>query len=258
MHHSLSGLDPAAKAGALGADYLLAGTLSHGEHGLRLSLQLLSGDGEPLWSDRFESQLLLQAQLQASVLDELWPRLPLDPQALESARTLVADCHYPDDGMAILTLARTGRRGGGPASLAMVATADIETGLLHLAQAQFYFGQLDSLPPAQQPAVHELAMRSLARAAARCPGHPDAELLRLLNTNALAFDVDHAAHYLARHPNSADLYLAAAELHARAGIDRRVAVLAREALMLDPLSAATQCRAQRLMESVDVRARDCD
>ncbi len=258
MHASLTGLDVAAKAGALGADYLLSGTLSRDEQRLRLSLQLFSSTGSRLWSDSFESPMFLQAQLQKWVLDELWPQLPLDAAALKSAKELVANCHYPDDGMAILTLARTGRRGGGPASLAMVATADIEAGLLHLAQSKFYFDQLESLPSSQKPVVHKLAMRSLSLAAASCPGHPHVELLRLLNTNELELDVDHAANYLTTHPNSADLYLAAAELHAKAGIDRRVRALVREALLLDPLDADTQCRAQGLLESPDGEAHDCD
>ena len=258
MHHSLTGLDLAAKAEVLGADYLLAGTLSRGEQRLRLSLQLLSGGGERLWSDSFESPLFLQAQLQEWVLDELWPELPLDAEALASAKELVANCHYPDDGMAILTLARTGRRGGGPALLAMVATADIEAGLLHLAQSHFYFDQLENLPSSQRPVVYKLAMRSLSLAASSCPEHPHVELLRLINTQELQLDVDHAATYLSRHPNSADLYLAVAELHAEAGLGRRVTALAREALRLDPLGAETRCRAQRLLESATSEAGDCD
>jgi hypothetical protein len=188
----------------------------------------------------------------------LWPELPLDPPALEAAKSLVADCHYPDDGMAILTLARTGRRGGGPALLAMVATADIEAGLLNLAQAEFYFGQIKTLPSSQKTVIQKLAMRSLALASASCPGHPHVELLQLLNTNVLQLDVDNAAGYLSRHPNSADLYLAVAELHAEEGQDRRVRALAREALLLDPLGAETRCRAQRLLVSADGETSDCD
>ena len=257
MHHSLTGLDLAAKAEALGADYLLAGTLSRGEQRLRLSLQLLSGGGERLWSDSFESPLFLQAQLQEWVLDELWPELPLDADALASSKELVANCHYPDDAMAILTLARTGRRGGGPASLAMVATADIEAGLLHLAQSRFYFGQVETLPPSQQPVVEKLALRSLGRAAESCPLHPDVELLRLVHTNELELDIDSAADYLDRHPNSVELYLAVAELHAAAGSHRRARAHAREASRLDPLGDATRCRTKALLESPDSQDSDC-
>jgi hypothetical protein len=212
---SLTAVDLPGKAEKLGADYLLTGTLSRGEGRLRLSLQLLARSGDELWNEGFESPLLYQAQLQEWVLEKLWTELPLDPQGLEGAKSLVANCHYPDDAMAILTLARTGRRGGGPALLAMVATADIEAGLLHLAQTQFYFGQIDTLPSSQQPVIERLAVRSLGLAAGSCPHHPHVELLRLLNTGELPLDVDSSSRYLARHPNSADLYLAVAELHAR-------------------------------------------
>lgn len=258
MHHSLTGLDLGTKAAALGADYILNGTLGHDEQRLRLSFEVFSRDAERLWSDSFESPMLYQAQLQAWVLDELWAQLPLEPQGLEVAKGLVADCHYPDDGMAILTLARTGRRGGGPALLAMVATADIEAGLLHLAQAQFYFKQLETLPSAQQPVIRKLAMRSLALAAVGCPEHPHVELLQLIHTHELRLDVGTAADYLSRHPNSADLYLAVAEVHAEEGPDQRVRALAGEALRLDPLHAETRCRAGRLLEPANDDAGDCD
>jgi len=247
MHLSLAGLVPAEKAQLLGADYLLAGALRREEGRLRLSLQVLDKSGNELWEQGFESPLLYQAQLQEWVLDALWPQLPLDPQGLEGAKSLVADCHYPDDGMAILTLARTGRRGGGPALLAMVATADIEAGLLHLAQSEFYFRQLGILPESQRPVIEKLAMRSLGRAAASCPDHPGVELLRLLHTGELPLSAENAADYITRHPNSADLHLAVAELYGGAGSHRRARGYAGEAALLDPLGEMTQCRAKALL-----------
>ena len=257
MNVLLTGMDISEKAGALGADHLLTGTLGQGEGRLQLMLQLFDKHGEELWTESFQSPLLYQSQLQEWVLDALWPQLPLEPQALEAARAFVANCHYPDDAMAILTLARTGRRGGGPASLAMVATADIEAGLLHLAQSQFYFGQLETLPESQKPVIGKLAVRSLGRAAAICPDHPHVELLRLLNTGELQLDVDNAAGYLERHPNSADLYLAVADLHAEAGSSRRARAHAREAALLDPLGEATRCRARALLEPAGDDEREC-
>jgi TolB-like protein len=257
MHISLSGLEISEKAAVLDADYLLTGTLGRGEGRLQLMLQLLDKSGEERWTESFQSPLLYQAQLQDWVLDALWPQLPLEPQALEAAHAIVANCHYPDDAMAILTLARTGRRGGGPASLAMVATADIEAGLLHLAQSEFYFGQFETLPEAQKSVVEQLATRSLGRAAASCPDHPHVELLRLLNTGELALDADNAAEYLARHPNSADLYLAIADLHAEAGSHRRARAHAREAAALDPLGEATRCRTKALLGARDEGKGDC-
>jgi len=257
MHPSLVGLSVAEKAQRLGADYLLAGTLGREEGRLRLTLQLLDTSGEERWKEAFESPLLYQAQLQEWALDALWPQLPVDAQGLEVAKGLVAHCHYPDDAMAILTLARTGRRGGGPASLAMVATADIEAGLLHLAQSEFYFRQLETLPESQKPVIERLAVRSLGRATASCPEHPDVELLRLLNTGELPLSADNAARYLARHPNSAELYLAVAEFYAAAGSDRQGRAHAREAVLLDPLGEGTRCRATALLEPAGDAAVEC-
>lgn len=257
MNVLLTGMDISEKAGALGADHLLTGTLGQGEGRLQLMLQLFDKHGEELWTESFQSPLLYQSQLQEWVLDALWPQLPLEPQALEAARAFVANCHYPDDAMAILTLARTGRRGGGPASLAMVATADIEAGLLHLAQSQFYFGQLETLPESQKPVIEKLAVRSLGRAAASCPDHPHVELLRLLNTGELQLDVDNAAGYLERHPNSADLYLAVADLHAEAGSSRRARAHAREAALLDPLNEKIRCRSAELAGASDTEKEAC-
>jgi TolB-like protein len=257
MNPALAGLQMAGKAQALDADYLLTGTLGQGEGRLKLALRLLDRGGEETWEQGFESPLLYQAQLQEWIIEALWQQLPLDPQGLEDAMGFVANCHYPDDAMAILTLARTGRRGGGPASLAMVATADIEAGLLHLAQSRFYFGQVETLPPSQQPVVEKLALRSLGRAAESCPLHPDVELLRLVHTNELELDIDSAADYLDRHPNSVELYLAVAELHAAAGSHRRARAHAREASRLDPLGDATRCRTKALLESPDSQDSDC-
>ena len=257
MHPSLAGLSLAEKAQMLGADHLLAGELVREEGRLRLTLQVLDSRGEERWSETFESPLLYQAQLQEWVLDALWPLLPLDAQGLQVAKGLVAHCHYPDDAMAILTLARTGRRGGGPASIAMVATADIEAGLLHLAQSEFYFRQLDTLPESQQPVIEQLAVRSLGRAAASCPEHPDVELLRLLNTGELPLTAENAARYLARHPNSAELYLVVAEFYAAAGSDRRARAHAREAALLDPLGEATRCRTRALLQQGGDPAVEC-
>ena len=112
-------------------------------------------------------------------------------------------------------------------------------------------------PPSQQPVIEKLALRSLGRAAGSCPEHPQVELLRLVYTDELQLDVDNAADYLARHPNSADLYLAIAELHAGAGSDRRARAHAREAVLLDPLGTATRCRAQTILGSPEGQESDC-
>jgi TolB-like protein len=253
---SIHGLPVADKARALAADYLLAGTLSGRGQNLRLSLQLYSGDDELLWSDTFEGPVDYQEQLQGWVLDELLPRLPLGEDALEGTHGLLSSCAYPGDTVAILTLARVGRRGGDSATLAMVAAGHEDASLLHLAKSKFYFDQIPDLSPMEQPVIHKLGMQSLGIAARTCPDYPAIELLRLLHTPELT--AANGAEAIARHPNSAELHLVLAELYAEAGSDGKMRALAREALLLDPLGADTQCRVQRLPGSANGKAGDCD
>jgi TolB-like protein len=250
---AIYGLPVAEKAQALAADFLLTGTLSGREQNVRLSLQLFSAANELLWSDTFEGPVDYQEQLQGWAVDELWPQLPLGADALESTHDLLESCAYPGDTVAILTLARVGRRGGDSATLAMVAAGHEDASLLHLAKSRFYFDQLPGLSPMERPVIQKLGMQSLGLAARACPDYPEIELLRLLHTRELT--AANGAEFIARHPNSADLYLAVAELHAGEGQDRQARALAREALGLDPLDADTRCRAGRLLESVDG---DCD
>jgi TolB-like protein len=253
---SIHGLTVAEKAQALTADYLLTGTLSGQEQNLRLFLQLFSGDNQLLWSDTFVGPVAYQEQLQGWVLDELWPRLPLGEGALEQTHDVLASCAYPGDTVAILTLARVGRRGGDSATLAMVAAGHEDASLLHLAKSKFYFDQIPDLSPMERPVIQKLGMQSLGLAARACPDYPDIELLRLLHSQELT--IANGSEFIARHPNSAQLYLLLAELHAEQGLDRRMRELTREALLLDPLGVDTQCRAQSLLESADNEAGDCD
>lgn len=250
MHASLDGLPINAKADALRAEYVLAGTLSGRDQNLRLSLQLFSGDGDLIWSEGFEGPLLYQEQLQGWMLDALWPQLPLKPEALDETHALVASCGYPADAVAILTLARVGRRGGDSATLAMVAASHEDAGLLHVAKASFYFDQVRSLPPMQRPVTQSLGMQSLEIAARTCAEYPEIALLRLVNTREL--NLQNGAGHIARHPNAAALYLALAGLHDEVGEKREARALVGEAMALDPLGAATKCRAQELLEFADV------
>lgn len=253
---SIYGLSVAEKALALGADFLLTGTLSGRDQNLRLSLELFSGDVELLWNDTFEGPVDYQQQFQGWVIDELWPRLPLDADALASAHGVLASCAYPRDTVAILTLARVGRRGGDSATLAMVAAGHEDASLLHLAKSKFYFGQIPDLSPTERPVIRKLGMQSLGLAARACPDYPDIELQRLLHARELT--AANGAESIARHPNSADLYLALAELQANEGQGREARSLALEALRLDPVDATTQCRARRLLDPAKDDAGDCD
>ena len=253
---SIYGLSVEHKAEALAADYVLTGTLSRREHNLRLSLQLFSGDQEPIWSDTFEGPVDYQEQFQGWVLDELVPRLPLGEDAFEKMHGVLDSCAYPGDTVAILTLARVGRRGGDSATLAMVAAGHEDASLLHLAKSKFYFDQVPELSPMERPVFQKLGMQSLGLAARACPDFPDIELLRLIYGGELT--LENGDDVIARHPNSAELYLRLAQLHAGEGMDRRADALAQEALKLDPLSVETRCRAKGLLVSSEIESGDCD
>ena len=253
---SIYGLSVEDKAQALAADYLLSGTLGGLEQNLRLSLQLYAQDGAPLWNDTFVGPVDYQEQFQGWVLDELVPRLPFAEGALEGMGGVLESCAYPGDTVAILTLARVGRRGGDSATLAMVAAGHEDASLLHLAKSKFYFDQVPRLSPTERPVIQKLGMQSLGLAARACPDYPDIELLRLIHNGELT--LANGDDVTARHPNSAELYLALAELHAGEGQGRKAEALAQEALRLDPLGDETRCRVQRLLAPADSAPGDCD
>ena len=246
-HESLDGLPPADKMQALGADYLIAGTLSGRDQNLRLSLQLYGGDRGLLWGDTFEGPVEYQEQLQGWVLDELWPRLPLSADAREQTGAIMESCPYPSKTVAILTLARVGRRGGDSATLAMVAAGHDDTSLLHIEKARFYFDQMRDLPIDQRPVIQKLGMQSLELAARSCPDYPEIELLRLVHSRELR--LENGAAFLARHPNSVELYVALARLYHDAGETGEAEALVTEAMLLDPLGEDVQCRVRELLES---------
>jgi TolB-like protein len=254
-HGSLDGMPPADRATALGADYLLTGTLSGRDRNLRLSLQLYGVDGNLIWGDTFEGPVEYQEQLQGWVLDELWPQLPLSADALERSHAILESCAYPSKPVAILTLARVGRRGGDSATLAMVAAGHDDTSLLHIEKSRFYFDQIHDLPPTQRPVIRNLGMQSLELAARSCPDYPEIELLRLAHTREM--QLDNGARLVAQYPNEVELYFALAGLYLEAGENGEAEALAREALLLDPLGEDTQCHARELLESGTADASAC-
>jgi TolB-like protein len=254
-HASLDGMTPAEKAMALGADYLLSGTLSGRGQKVRLSLQLTAGDGSPIWDHTFEGKVEDQQQLQGRVVDELWPRLPLGDDALDRSRAVLESCAYPAQTVAILTLARVGRLGGDSATLAMVAAGHGDTSLLHVEKSRFYFDQVRDLSPTQGRVIRNLGLQSLEIAARSCPDYPEIELLRLVHTTEM--QLENGPAFVARYPNEAELYVALAGLFIEAGEDREAQALVREALLLDPLNEATGCRVREVLESVSADQSAC-
>lgn len=89
-HDSLSDLSLADKAKRLGADLMLAGTLNQGNKQIRLTLRLHDASGELLWDERFEDRFIDQTQLQDSVLNAMWRKLPMSDAALAETRYMTA------------------------------------------------------------------------------------------------------------------------------------------------------------------------
>lgn len=254
-HGSLDGMTPAEKAIALGADYLLNGALSRHNQNVRLSLELTAGDGSLIWNDTFEGPVQNQQQLQGSVVDELWSRLPLGADALDRSHAVLDSCAYPSTTISILTLARAGRLGGDSASLAMIAAGHSDTSLLHVEKSRFYFDQIRDLPPTQRPVIRNLGLQSLELAARFCPNYPEVELLRLVHANEMK--LANGPAFVARYPSEAELYVALAELFIDAGQDDEAVALMSEAQLLDPFGEDTVCRARKVLESISEEESAC-
>ena len=227
QHASLDGQPMAQKAAALAADLLLSGTLAQHDSQLRLNVQLYSSDGSLIHSQTFADRLLDQAQLQNRVLAEFWPHLPLSDQALSDVRKRIGSCKYPNGRDALLAIAAIDN-GTLTNEVAGFVGAHNDAGMLHLAYARLLFRQLAAAATARKPVLQPIAMQHLAAAETRCPDMPDVDLLRLENT----LDQRGDESLLLQHPNSARLYLDAAEQHSEPA---RATALFREAELLDPL-----------------------
>jgi len=254
LHPGLADLSPARKAAALGADFLLAGTVNQGSDEIRLSIQLFDGKGDLVWSERFEERMLDQSQLQSRVLNALWPELPFPETALKEARALIMACEYPADEEAIRRFIETAflaRRSPQTSTAALneLISEFPDNGLLFMQRARSHFQTLSTLTASRKPVAHSLGMNDLARVAEICPEHPDAELLRLAQTRQLNNEMTDIDSYLSRHPNAAGLMLAASRVYLE--VDKRPAALALagQAWQLNPLATSSFCHYKSALES---------
>jgi TolB-like protein len=256
LHPGLADFSPARRAAALGADFLLAGTVNQGSHEIRLSIQLFDGKGNLAWSDRFEERMLDQSQLQSRVLNALWPELPMPKSALKEARSLIMACEYPADEEAIRRfieaafLAR-GSPQAGTAALNELISEFPDNGLLILQRARSHFQSLNSLMASRKSVAHSLGMNDLARVAEICLEHPDAELLRLAQTRQLNDQVTDIDSYLWGHPNAAGLMLAASRVYLEVDKWPAALALADQAWQLNPLAASSFCHYKSALELTD-------
>ena len=250
----LSDLTLTAKATALGADYLIGGTVNQGNGEFRLNMQLFSADGDLLWNDQFNDRLLDQAQLQNRVLRELWPALPLPEKALEDVRALVVQCEYPVSIEAIKVIAATedGDRDGSQSSvkaLSALIAQNQDSGLLHYARAKAYFNALESSAPPNKPVLQNMAMQDLDQAVSYCPGHPGIAALRLYNTLQLqAPNLSHS-QYTSQFPNESILRYTLARIYEQSGDMESARQFAFEAWSLNPLDPTSLCFYQQLLQS---------
>jgi TolB-like protein len=250
----LSELPVVAKASALGADFLIGGTVNQGNGEVRLNVQLFAADGELLWSDRFTDRLIDQAQVQNRVLNELWPHLPLSGKALEDVRELVVQCEYPASTDAIHAITGAHRESpdeteGRLQQLSMLIDQNQDNGLLHLARAEAYFNALKAAPLTTKSVLQNLAMRDLDQAASQCPGHPGIETLRLYNTLQLQGQQANQSQFLTQFPNESRLRYELATSYYQSGDLESASPLAAEAWVLNPLNTTSLCFYQKLLQS---------
>ena len=246
---AISGLPLPMKASALGADFLIGGTVNQGNGEVRLNMQLFNAEGELLWTEHFSDRLIDQAQLQNRVLNEIWPHLPLSRQARETSRGLVVNCEYPANPEAIHMITSAGRSEyeARLEALSSLIAQNQDNGLLHLARARAYFGALDTAPVVIKPILQNLAMQDLDQAAMFCPGHPDIGLLRLYHTRQLKLQPHQQSQFLARFPNESQLRLQLAFAYAEKGDMETSTQLAEEAWTLNPLDSRTVCDYRQLL-----------
>jgi TolB-like protein len=250
----LSDLPVIGKAAALGADFLIGGTVNQGNGELRLNIQLFSANGELLWSERFSDRLLDQAQLQNRVLSEMWPALPMSEKALEDIRELVVQCEYPASIEAIRVIAATedGVRDELLSSLPTLSALigeNQDNGLLHYARAKAYFHALESAAPTSKPVLQNMAMKDLDQAVSYCSGHPGIAALRLYNT--LQLQTENLSHtpYLSQFPNESSLRYKLATIYKNSGNMESARQFAFEAWSLNPLDPISLCFYQELLQS---------
>ena len=226
QHPALDGRTVPQKAEALGADYVLTGTVAQMDTGVRLNIQLFDSKGQLVAGESIEDRLLDLTQLQDRALEHLSPHLPLPGGASGEMRAVIAGCRYPEDRSALLALIGVDNHRA-TAEPAAYLEQHADSGMLQLALASRLFAQIAELPALQRPVTQQIAMQHAANAAQLCPLLPDARLLRVINTN------EHVSDDLLREfPNAAALWQRAAGQNSDPG---RAEAYLDEARLLDPL-----------------------
>lgn len=251
LRPELANLRIGDRARALLADYVLTGTLNQGPGVLRVNLQLYDGGGDLVWSEGFEDRLLDLGELESTILDALWAQLPLSPEGLEGAQSLITGCEYPpnDDAIRTLILAEGGVLDPDTAvgELSGLIDKHGDNGLVHLARARVFLARMDTAPPPRRPVLSNLAFRDLDRATDRCPGFTETDRVRLRQNPAAVAESDEIETRLLEFPNDAKLLIAFARARRGVSDSEGAAAIAREAWRIDPLGAWTVCAAAQIL-----------
>lgn len=252
-HSSLMAIPLAEKASALGADYLITGTINQTRLNIRLNVQLFDADGQLLWSHRFRDRVNDQYHLQNAIMTALWEPLDLADAELLRVSEVLQSCEYPLDKDLIIELAAAGRALAAPAPLGqseleqMISDLDLwaeglnEAGLVHLLRAEARLALLPLIDPAKRSVVQELARQDLEEARFLCPALPAIQKLSLLSTRKLEAENLDLNEVMRRHPNDAAVLLRLADIMS-ANEDAEMAAEHRQsACLLNPLSEQYPC-----------------
>jgi len=252
-HSSLTAIPLPDKAIALGADYLITGTINQTRLNIRLNVQLFDADGELLWSARFRDRISDQYHLQNAVISALWKPLGQGDAELLRMSEILQSCEYPTDRELIIEIAAAGRSLAGPVPLSesalelMIAELDSraeglnEAGLIHLLRAEARLALLRTVEPVRRPVVQELARHDLEEARFLCPALPAVKRLELLSTRNLEAENLDVNEILRRYPNDAAVLVRLADIASGKSDIQAAEEFRREACLLNPLSERYAC-----------------
>jgi TolB-like protein len=252
-HPSLAAIPMTDKASALGADYLVTGTINQTRLNIRLNVQLFDAKGQFLWSHRFRDRLIDQYHLQNAVMVALWEPLGLTEAELLRVSEILQSCEYPVDRDLIIELAAAGNDLAGPEPMSRAALEQLitdldqwaeglnEAGLVHLLRAQARLALLQAVEPVRRPVIQELARQDLEEARFLCPALPAIEKLFLLSTHELQSESLDFDGLIGRHPNDATIFSRLAKIAADQGDEEAANGYRQEACALNPLSERYSC-----------------
>ncbi len=253
-HPSLRTLPMHDKAAALGADYLLAATVSQTSLNLRIRAQLYDAEGELVWGTReFANRIIEQYNLQNDLMTALSEPLNLTEAGLSEVGKILRSCRYPADRKLIIGLAAHGEKLAetelSPGDLhALIAEVSQqveglnEAGLFLLLRAEARLKLLEFIDSTKRSVQHKFALQDLKEASFLCRDVPTLNKLRWLSTRKLETDdQDIIAAVIRKHPNDAEIFARLAKIAANRKDYEAADSYRRQACLLNPLSEKYSC-----------------